>query len=37
MAQCIRAGARLIGGCCGTSPAHISALAEVLKYKRVKQ
>ena len=25
--ECVRAGARLIGGCCGTSPAHIRALA----------
>lgn len=23
---CVRAGARLVGGCCGTSPAHIRAL-----------
>jgi 5-methyltetrahydrofolate--homocysteine methyltransferase len=37
MAKCLRAGARLIGGCCGTSPAHISALAEVLEYNRGKQ
>jgi 5-methyltetrahydrofolate--homocysteine methyltransferase len=26
--ECIRAGAQLIGGCCGTSPEHIRALAE---------
>ncbi len=25
------AGARLIGGCCGTTPAHVHALAEALK------
>ena len=25
------AGAVIIGGCCGTSPAHIKALAEKLK------
>ena len=24
------AGARIIGGCCGTSPAHITALADAL-------
>ncbi len=24
--QCLQAGARLIGGCCGTSPAHIRAI-----------
>ncbi len=26
-----RTGARLIGGCCGTTPAHVKALAEALK------
>jgi 5-methyltetrahydrofolate--homocysteine methyltransferase len=31
MAQCLDAGARLVGGCCGTTPAHIRALAGVLK------
>jgi 5-methyltetrahydrofolate--homocysteine methyltransferase len=31
VAQCIQAGARLIGGCCGTSPAHIRALADLLR------
>jgi len=28
--QCIQAGARLIGGCCGTSPAHIRTIADIL-------
>jgi 5-methyltetrahydrofolate--homocysteine methyltransferase len=28
--ECIRAGARLLGGCCGTSPAHIRAMVELL-------
>jgi 5-methyltetrahydrofolate--homocysteine methyltransferase len=28
--QCMKAGASLVGGCCGTSPAHIKALAELL-------
>ncbi|OGP53499.1 MAG: hypothetical protein A2Y65_10765 [Deltaproteobacteria bacterium RBG_13_52_11] len=28
--QCLQAGARLIGGCCGTSPAHIRAIADLL-------
>jgi len=28
--QCIQAGARLVGGCCGTSPAHIRAIADLL-------
>ena len=26
----IRAGARLVGGCCGTTPAHIKAMREQL-------
>ena len=30
IAECIRAGASLVGGCCGTSPDHIRALAEML-------
>lgn len=28
--KCIRAGASLVGGCCGTSPDHIRTLAEML-------
>lgn len=28
--ECLHAGARLIGGCCGTSPDHIRAMAETL-------
>ena len=28
--ECARAGARLVGGCCGTSPAHIQALVELI-------
>jgi homocysteine S-methyltransferase len=27
-------GARLIGGCCGTTPAHIAAVAQVLRESR---
>lgn len=27
----VAAGARIIGGCCGTTPAHIAALAQVLR------
>ena len=30
IAECLAAGARLIGGCCGTSPAHIRALVDLL-------
>ena len=29
--QCLQAGARLVGGCCGTSPAHIRAVAALLR------
>ena len=29
--QCLKAGAGLIGGCCGTTPAHIRAIVELLK------
>jgi methionine synthase I (cobalamin-dependent) len=29
--QCLRAGAQLVGGCCGTSPAHVRAVAELLR------
>lgn len=28
--ECLRAGARLVGGCCGTTPEHIKAAADVL-------
>jgi 5-methyltetrahydrofolate--homocysteine methyltransferase len=27
---CVQAGARLVGGCCGTSPAHIKAMVDLL-------
>jgi 5-methyltetrahydrofolate--homocysteine methyltransferase len=27
----LRAGARLVGGCCGSTPAHIAAMAAILK------
>ena len=33
IAECVRAGARLVGGCCGTTPAHIRAVAQILKEK----
>lgn len=29
--ECLDAGARLVGGCCGTSPQHIRVLARVLE------
>jgi 5-methyltetrahydrofolate--homocysteine methyltransferase len=28
--ECVRAGARIVGGCCGTSPAHIAAMVELV-------
>ncbi len=33
IAECLRAGARLVGGCCGTTPEHIRAVAEMLDEK----
>ncbi len=32
--KCVDAGATLIGGCCGTTPAHIAALAAKLRGRR---
>ncbi len=31
MLDCHRSGAKLLGGCCGTTPAHIAALTNILK------
>ena len=31
IAECLGAGARLVGGCCGTTPDHIRAVAEMLE------
>jgi 5-methyltetrahydrofolate--homocysteine methyltransferase len=36
IAECVRAGARLVGGCCGTSPEHIRAVAAMLKTSSLK-
>ena len=33
IARCLHAGARIVGGCCGTSPEHIRAVADVLGEK----
>ncbi len=33
----VKAGARIVGGCCGTTPAHIRAIADVLKTVRPKK
>ena len=30
LAKCIEAGARIVGGCCGTTPDHIRAVAETI-------
>jgi 5-methyltetrahydrofolate--homocysteine methyltransferase len=32
--KCLQAGARLVGGCCGTTPKHISAVAALLNRKK---
>lgn len=34
MLECIRAGARIVGGCCGSTPAHIRAMARALRASR---
>ena len=34
--QCIDAGARVVGGCCGTTPHHIRAVAKGLEQKKAK-
>jgi len=31
IAQCIEAGARLVGGCCGTTPEHIKAVKQMIE------
>jgi 5-methyltetrahydrofolate--homocysteine methyltransferase len=31
--KCLRAGARVVGGCCGTSPEHIRAVAGMLEQR----
>ncbi len=31
IAECLSAGARIVGGCCGTTPEHIGAVAGLLK------
>ena len=35
-ADWLRRGARLIGGCCGTTPAHVAALDQVRREFAVK-
>ena len=31
IAKCIRAGAQIVGGCCGTGPEHIRAVAKMIR------
>jgi len=31
LVECVRRGARFVGGCCGTTPEHISEAAKILK------
>lgn len=37
MKKLLDAGASLVGGCCGTTPAHIAALAEVFRQTKSKR
>jgi 5-methyltetrahydrofolate--homocysteine methyltransferase len=32
--KCLQAGAQIVGGCCGTTPAHIRAVADLLDRKK---
>ncbi len=32
--KCLQAGAQIVGGCCGTTPAHIRAVASLLNRKK---
>ena len=34
IAECLQAGAQLVGGCCGTTPEHIAVVAAMLREKR---
>ncbi len=34
IAECIHAGASIVGGCCGTTPAHLRAVAEILDQQK---
>ena len=36
ISKCIDAGAGLVGGCCGTTPAHIKAVADIISSKHKK-
>jgi 5-methyltetrahydrofolate--homocysteine methyltransferase len=32
--ECLKAGAQIVGGCCGTTPEHICAVADMLKTRK---
>jgi methionine synthase I (cobalamin-dependent) len=32
IAECVTAGATLVGGCCGTTPVHIRRLFDMIRY-----
>ena len=34
IADCLQAGAKLVGGCCGTTPEHIRAVADLLRRRQ---
>jgi 5-methyltetrahydrofolate--homocysteine methyltransferase len=36
ISKCLQAGARLVGGCCGTSPAHLRAVAAMVGIRHTK-
>jgi methionine synthase I (cobalamin-dependent) len=35
--KCYKAGARIIGGCCGTTPEHIRILSELIEKEDVNR
>lgn len=37
IAECLDAGASIVGGCCGTTPEHIRAVAEMLNKRKKEQ
>jgi 5-methyltetrahydrofolate--homocysteine methyltransferase len=34
IAKCLEAGASIVGGCCGTTPEHIRAVADILNERK---
>ncbi len=37
LVECVRRGARFVGGCCGTTPEHISEAAKLLKAESLRE